>query len=144
MPQQVALYSAEASSSVGCIVFSDPRWVPEYGCRCTFVCDGDEWTVDLTMIPPYQYDMLGFFEELARGSAGWADVRSWASEDQEVEIEARNDGQLVSLHVTMAWPSDWEPRRLGSIAVEPAELQPVAEQMKRFIGLERGERFRRI
>src|SRR2546421_7553558 len=107
-----------------------------------FVCAGNEWTVELTMIPPYQHDMLGFFEEMARDADGWAGTQSWSSEDSEVEIEARNDGRAVSLQVTMRWPPVWEPQRLGSIAIDPADLRRAAEEMRRFIGVESGERFR--
>ena len=134
MARQIGLYSSPTAPA-GWLVFSDPHWTPEYGCRCTFACDGEEWSVELTMIPAYQQEMVDFFNRLAVDHGGWNGARTWASEDAEVELSVENDGVLASLDVTMRWPPAWEPRRLGSIQVDRSELEPFATALRTFAAL---------
>src|SRR5690242_19319116 len=94
MPPQAAVYSAPDSAHVGWLTFTDPvtDWTV-WGCTVNLALDGEEWSVVLNpMIPPYTFDMVGFFEEIARDRAGWAGAREWESEDSEARITATHEG----------------------------------------------------
>src|ERR671937_6592 len=98
--QQPTLYSAPSSPHVGRIEFARGRQDATRGsfqCTGTFAIDGEEWSVELEVIDPYRADMLGFFEELAAGTAGWLGVKAWESEFAEMALAARNSGDGVAV-----------------------------------------------
>lgn len=115
-------------------------------CTATLMLDGEEWSVGLDMITPYLYDMVGFFDEVAEAAgAGWSGKKWWESEFDELTLWVSNEGRgLVTVDFFMRWPPRYEDEQQGSFVVRAVELPRVADEMHRFTGLERGERFQRL
>lgn len=77
-------------------------------------------------------------------SAGWQGGKSWRSEFTEVQIDATNDGDgLTMLHVFIHWirPIGEEDQQTGVLTVLNTELPRVADEMRRFLDLPHGHRF---
>jgi hypothetical protein len=108
-------------------------------CNATVAADGEEWIAALDMIAPYRSDMLGFFEEIAAEHRGWAGVKEWQSEFGELRLQVTNTGAgtaVVDAHVT---PEGDEEGRV-TLHVRSDELPRVANELRRFLQLDRGSR----
>jgi len=94
------------------------------------------------MISPYRSEMLGFFEELAAEHRGWAGVKEWKSEFGELRLQITNACSGTAVIDARVTPSGDDERRVA-LHVRADELPRIADDMRRFLQLDRGSRFAR-
>jgi hypothetical protein len=118
-----------------------------FTCTVRMVIDGEEWEpINLEMIEPYRADMLGFFEEIARGAArGWNGENRWVSEFSQLHLTALSSGtETVTMRVYARWKPDYETERRGVMEVSPQAVERLGERMRHFLRMETGHRFRGV
>jgi len=118
-----------------------------FTCTVRVVIDDEEWDpIELEMIEPYRADMLGFFEEVARGAArGWDGENRWASEFSQFHLTTLSSGTgTVTMRVYARWKPGYEAERRGVMEVSSDAVEHFGERMGHFLRMEVGHRFRGV
>jgi hypothetical protein len=83
----------------------------------------------------HPYDLVNFFEDLARHWKGWEGEKRWCSVEEDFILSATSDSVgHVMLQVTLRsgpYDEDWTVET--AVTIDPGQLEKVADEMKRFL-----------
>ena len=97
----------------------------------------------MTMIEPYRFDMLGFFEGLASMPDDLLGSAEWDSENGEMQVEASglSNGEFA-LRAELWWPETYtttERSERGAFIVAAPELVRFATSLAPFLRIPPGQ-----
>ncbi len=94
----------------------------------------------IVSVSPYQKlpgtHIPAFFRDLALHWRGWAGKKSWGSLDREFSLSATIDSTgHIHLDVELLGGPCYDWRLRGSLVIEAGQLDPIADQVERFVRL---------